>query len=100
MVGFLFPAMAVSAILHISASFRVLSDVPGRSPVFSFYASISEQLGVSPEILPIVGIYTICLMMVFPERTPFRLKIVHVEVKIPWEFMDQLDLYLRYEVSK
>jgi hypothetical protein len=45
---------------------------------------IVEQMGLPPEILPVVGIDTVCLVMVLAERTPFSFKIKHIKIGVLW----------------
>lgn len=82
MVDFFLPAMTIGAILYFLTPFRILCDISGRLPILSLSAVIAKKFGISPKILPVVGIHTVSFMMVLPEGAPFCLKIVHKEVPI------------------
>ena len=88
MVKLFLPPMAMDAIFHVLTSFRVFSDVSGRSPVFSFGLLVLEQLWFPPEVLPIMSVNSISFMMVLSERTPFCLEVVHIEILIFRSFVD------------
>lgn len=93
--------MAVRSTFYILAAFRVFSNVPGRPPVVALGLVILEQVWLPPEVLPVMGIHSVCLMMVLPEGAPFSLEVVNIKIDIFRQLMDQLDLdFLIYSEQK
>lgn len=81
-VGLLLPPVTVHTVLHVLTALRILSDVPPRDPILALGVLVLKQLRISPEILPVVCIHTICLMVILAERTPLRLEMIHIKFKV------------------
>lgn len=50
--------------------------------------------------MPVVGIYTVSLVVLFVERTPLSLKIVHEECLVSLHFVDEAGLDFSVKVSE
>lgn len=57
-------------------------------------------MGFSPEVLPVVSVFTECLVVLCIVRTPFSFEIVHVEVKVFVHLVDQSGFDLLWRVRE
>ena len=89
-----FPTMTKHAVLDVPTAFTVPSNVPSRLPVFALRVMIMIDLGLPPEILPVMGIHSVCLVMVLAKWSPFGFEIIHVEIEVSGVLMDQINFDL------
>jgi len=81
MIFLLLPAVVfLTAGLHGTALF-ILSNESFRLPVLTSHEHIIVvQLGLPPEVLPVMSIVALSLVVFLVERAPFRFEIEHIEV--------------------
>lgn len=74
--------MTMNSVFHMVATFRIFRYVPGRSPIIALASVVLEQVRLSSEVLPIVGVHTISLVVILTEWAPFGFEKEHIEVGI------------------
>jgi len=74
-----FPAVAVGASCSLAAPFLILPDEFVILPFGAEDWYVGEEKGVSPEVLPIVGVLAVRLVVVVGEGAPLSFEVVHVE---------------------
>ena len=95
MVLLLLPAVAVAACGLVRAALVVLGDERASLPVGAqLLAIIAEDVGLAPEVLPVVRIDALCLVVFFVERAPLGLEVEHPEVRILRHAVDEPRLEL------
>ena len=82
--------MAVLARSLHGASLVVLGDECTWLPVLAeLVAVVIKNVGFSPKVLPVVGVDTLCLVMLFVEGTPLCLEIEQIEISIFFHLVDK-----------
>jgi hypothetical protein len=72
------------------ASFVVFGDECTWLPIVtSFVALIIENIGLSPEVLPVMSINTLSFVMLLVEWTPLSLEVKHIKIYVFFHLMDQ-----------
>jgi len=65
------------------ATFFVLANESACLPICTQHQCIIiEQIGLSPEVLPVVSVVTLGLIVLLVERAPLSLEVEHIEVGI------------------
>ena len=101
MIFLFLPSMGELASVFIFASISISLNKMLRFPLWALILLIVKYMGLSSEILPIVSIDTcISSMRSITIRTPYCLKMEHIEVCIFLKFIQQIYRYLFFSVSK
>ena len=97
----LFPAVAVTTVRHQVAPLCVLTNECTRLPVLAHLrAVIVEEVGFSPEVLPVVCIQAETLIVFFVQGAPLRLEVKHVKVLVFGQRVEQPRLQVLVRVGK
>jgi hypothetical protein len=87
----------------ILAAILVVHNRPLGIPLLARNTLIDYQLGLAPEVLPVVSVDTRCSLVGFIPlrvRAPYCLVVKHVEVSIFLKFFDQVNRDLRLRVRE
>jgi len=98
-----FPAMTVFAAQSILAAILIVYNRPLGIPLLARNTWIDDQLGLAPEVLPVVSVDTRCSLVGFIPlrvRAPYCLVVKHIEVSILLEFFNQVNRDLRLRVRE
>ena len=98
-----FPAMTVFAAQSILASILIVYNRPLGIPLLARNTWIDDQLGLAPEVLPVVSVDTRCSLVGFIPlrvRAPYCLVVKHIKVSILLEFFNQVNRDLRLRVRE
>ena len=78
-----FPAMVTTAIALHRTSLFVSADKVTGCPVRALLKGVVRKvMRFAPEVLPVMCIHALSFIMVLIKRTPFSLKVVHIELLI------------------
>lgn len=93
--------MAFPAIEAIIAALIVVTDKIFRLPVGTRFRVVAIHIRPPPEVLPVVGIHTECLVVTGEvERTPYSLVVKDVEVGIVNVVVNEVGVYFVFCMSK
>lgn len=92
MVFQLLPSVAIIAVKAIDTGILVFDDFVCRVPRLTLLGAIRKQVGLATIILPVVSVNTqFPLVVLLLIGTPGRLKMEHVEVRVPIESLHQVN---------
>ena len=101
MVLLFFPSVTLAAkALQWAALFVATYKCSALPMLAQIVRVIVEKMRLPPKILPVVSIHTLRLIVVTVERTPLRLKVIHVEVGVTRHYMNQPRFYVLVGVGK
>jgi hypothetical protein len=78
----LFPAVTEGTFFKAFATLFITSNEGSTLPVLAKLRLVTEEVGLSAEILKIVSVHTLSFIMFMVVRAPFCLEKENVEVKI------------------
>ena len=97
----LFPSMVLSTEGLQGASLLVLANKVASLPSLTDLKGIvQEQMWLSAEILPVVGITALGLVVLGAERTPLSFEVKHVELLVARHLVDQGSFNVQLSVSE
>lgn len=97
----LFPSVIPTAIaLQRTALLIFPNEISGLPSLTNLERIVGEQLGLSPEVLPIVSVDALRLIVLRVEGAPLRFEVKHVELLIARHLVDQWRLNVRVSVRK
>mmetsp|Transcript_7054 Transcript_7054/g.5302 ORF Transcript_7054/g.5302 Transcript_7054/m.5302 type:complete len:284 (-) Transcript_7054:950-1801(-) len=100
MILLFFPPMRMLASILQFASVCVGRDKIFCFPVGALILAIVEQMWLSAEVLPVVGVVALGLVVFLVEGAPFGLEVEHVEVGVLLHEVDYPRLYVLHRVRK
>jgi hypothetical protein len=101
MVLLFFPPMTLLAWSLERTSFFIVANESLSFPVLTgLECIVIKYLGFPSEVLPVVGIITLGLVVVFVEGTPLSLEVEHVEVRVLVHEVDYTWLNVSFGVGK
>lgn len=97
----LFPSVVPAAVaLQWAALFILSNKVAGLPPLAYLKRIVRKQLGLSPEVLPIVRVDALCLVVLSVEGAPLCFEVKHVELLVTRHLVNQWSLYVRVSVRE
>ena len=87
MVLLLFPPVRGRAAIVLRTPIGISFDEIVDFPVFAKVSRVVINVGLSSEVLPVVGVDASLLVVILAPRTPRSLKVKHVKVRISWHFV-------------
>lgn len=95
MIFLLLPAMTLHAPVLIWAAVFVVVDELSWTPISALIFGIDIELRLSSEVLPVMCEHTlVSLVIVFVIGAPYCFKVKHIEVRISFKLINQLNRYL------
>ena len=95
MVLLFLPSMAALATRLIGTPFVILGNESARLPVLAYLPGvIVVDVGLPPEVLPIMRIHALSLIVLLVEGAPLSLEVEHVEVCVLDHLVDEARLQL------